>query len=173
MKQIIKRISLGLLIIVVLVTTLATGATLQRDYGVNPPKNPAPIDLHQLFGIINQERAEIHHQPLLETSALDAAAAAHCMDMVRQDYYAHTNPEGIKPNAWIDAQHVGYLMWAENINHGYINAQQVANEFYASPDHRTNILFPTYDEIGLAECNPKGYPNMVVEQFVQASSTVL
>lgn len=173
MKQILKRTAIGLSIIIVLITTLATGATLQRDYGVNPPKQPPVVDLHRLFTIINRERAADNHKLVVETAALDASAAAHCADMVKQDYYSHNNPEGLKPTVWIGAQHVKYLMWGENIEYGRTAASDVATAFYNSPDHKANTLSLVFDQVGLATCSPKKYPNMVVEQFVQTPVNVL
>jgi uncharacterized protein YkwD len=140
--------------------------------GVNAvpiPKPPTP-DLHELYGIINQERASAGVQPVTENTALDASAAAHCADMVKQDYYSHVNPQGKQPNYWLTQQTVGTIPWklmAENITYGYPTAQTVGQSFYNSPPHRENTLNGKFNQVGLALCSPKDYPDLVVEQFIQ------
>lgn len=166
MKQIIKRTLLGFGIIVVLVATLATGATLQRDYGVGSPY----IDLHVMFADMNNERLAHHERPVTESYFLDSSAAAHCADMVKQNYFAHTNPQGKTPQDWINATNLPWLVSGENITADAHTAAVADQSFWNSPDHRANVLNAKYNFVGFATCSAPSYPNIVVEQFIDFPS---
>lgn len=161
-----KKILFTTLSVVVAIVLLEGGALLQQNYGKNTVVQTP--DLHQLLGIINQERAAIGHLPVAETQALDDSAAAHCADMVNQNYWAHVNPQGVKPQDWINAQHIQWIAYGENINFGAATAVKTASDFYDSPEHLANTDNIIFNQVGLATCSAKSFPNIVVEQFIQA-----
>jgi uncharacterized protein YkwD len=96
-------------------------------------------------------------QPLAPNQQLQNASVAHSTDMVDRDFFAHTNPSGVTPGGRATA--AGYDWWtiAENIAYiGYFgsvdvnaNSRQAHDLLFRSAGHRTNILMPEVEEIGV------------------------
>jgi uncharacterized protein YkwD len=94
--------------------------------------------------------------PLTINAGLAAAAAQHSTEMIADGYFAHDSHDGsafwkrllrFYPQA-------GATRWAVGENllqaSGSITATQAMAAWMASPDHRANILSPTWHEIGIS-----------------------
>ena len=97
-------------------------------------------------------------QPLASVQELVNAGRAHALDMLENDYFSHfSQPGGEDPTARAAA--AGYsgdvgenIAWNGStgpINHTDETLLAHANLF-ASPSHRVNLLFDSYEEIGTA-----------------------
>jgi hypothetical protein len=86
---------------------------------------------------------------LTRNPVLDSVARARAWDMAVRGYFAHVNPDGIGPNALVEA--AGYRLPAEYDRRptgndieaaaaGYGTARQAWNWFMGSPWHRTHLL---------------------------------
>ncbi len=117
----------------------------------------------QIITLINNYRMANGVAPLAVSGQLNAAADIHSADMV-----AVSNAYG----PWVGLQHelfgtahpeitdrldaVGYdtwtrsFSWGENIAYGYKTALDVVNAWIDSPDHRANILDPSFTETGVS-----------------------
>jgi len=114
--------------------------------------------------LINQERARNHEPPLQQNPALQQAAEAHSQDMVTNNYFSHTAPNGLGPaerilqTSYIPNPEDGYdigenIAWAVN---NQATPQAIVTAWINSPDHLENILEPNYHDtaIGITPAAP-------------------
>jgi uncharacterized protein YkwD len=105
---------------------------------------------------LNEVRVAHGLVPLKINAGLSAAAAQHSTEMITDGYFAHDSFDGsvfwkrllrFYPVA-------GSTRWAvgENLleSSGPITAAQAMAQWMASPDHRANVLNPTWREIGVS-----------------------
>lgn len=176
----IKHIWLLTAFLSLLVIVWTATATLQKKPVVVAPVAPvattqpvAPrshVDLAELADITNAERLAAGVGMLTTNPLLNQAAEAHCAELVRGNYFSHTTPEGVKAYTWRAAVGYPYNYGSENLlwnGSAGFSATDVAKQFYRSTEHREAILDPLVTDVGYAVCQPKSYPNMVVEEFVQ------
>lgn len=112
-----------------------------------------------LFGIIeanalvdetNQARTTDNLGTLTVNSLLTAAAQAKANDMVANDYFAHTSPQGVTPWDWFAKVGYEFSYAGENLAVNFTDSQDVTTAWMNSPEHRANILNGTFTEIGIA-----------------------
>jgi uncharacterized protein YkwD len=106
--------------------------------------------------LVNQQRAAAGLGALRENAALDAAAQAHSDDMVASDYFDHVAPTGsdmlsrIVTAGFATLDNV--LDAGENIaaaGGSLATPSATVANWMASPDHRANILDPTFEQTGM------------------------
>ena len=116
------------------------------------PSGPA----QKLFDLTNQARSE-HGLPALQwDSALAAAAQAHAQKMVDQRSLSHQLPG--EPDLQARAGQVGahFHAIAENVAMGG-NVDALQKEWMNSTPHRTNILDPNLNHVGIGLVERSGY----------------
>jgi uncharacterized protein YkwD len=106
--------------------------------------------------LLNEQRVAFGLVPLSLNTYLSASAYAHSTEMNSDSYFAHDSADGTTFDGRIRA--TGYLnrahSWAvgENIAWGSLvlgTPQALMVAWMNSPEHRANILDPTYREIGI------------------------
>jgi hypothetical protein len=130
----------------------------------------AQDDARRIFDLTNQDRQQQGLQPLRWDAALAAAAQAHADRMVRQRALSHQydgEPALIDRAASAGAQ---FRAIAENIAMGP-NPQGIEHQWMHSTPHRTNILDPKMDALGVAVAEQGGYL-YAVEDFAQSSEAL-
>lgn len=104
----------------------------------------------QMLDLINEERVEQGVSPLQFNSLLNEASSAHSREMIENNYFAHGSYDGT--SYWQRLQDFSYQSstTAENIAMTVpFDVQKAHENLMASPGHRTNILNPDYNEIGI------------------------
>ncbi len=99
----------------------------------------------------NLERTKRGLKNLKFSSKLTRSANAKSRDMFAYQYFAHTSPNDSKKTFayFIENESYSFARISENLAMGeFETAQQVVDAWMNSPDHRANILFPDYREIG-------------------------
>jgi uncharacterized protein YkwD len=137
------------------------GSDLQPDTSNIPQVEGATLCL------INIQRAQNGLGALTPNTVLQAAALQHSQDMVRNDFFSHDSSSGedfedrilrfnyAPPNTrWVAG---------ENIAWGTLSlstAGSIVVSWMNSPEHRANILSPTYKElgVGIVPSTPSGDP---------------
>ncbi len=135
------------------VETVAVEETVEEQ--VVPEETPAPEPAapsinyppegtveYELFILINNERAAHGLAPLSWSGSLADCAYIRASEAV--DCFSHTRPDG---SDWYTVN--PSIMYGENLATGQETAQQVFNDWMASPEHRDNILGP-YSTYGSA-----------------------
>jgi uncharacterized protein YkwD len=105
--------------------------------------------LREYEQLANAHRARVGCGPLRWDARTGAVAQAHADDMVRRDYFSHTNPEGQSPFDRLRAAGVTYTAAAENIAFGYPTAASVLQGWLNSDGHRRNLENCGYTHHGL------------------------
>lgn len=122
----------------------------------------------QIVALTNTDRAAHHLPPVTEDAALDKAAQAKAADMLANQYFAHTSPQGITPWYWALQSGYIYMYAAENLAMDFSDAESVETAWMNSPTHRANILGGKYKNIGIgiAQGSYQGRPvTFIVEEF--------
>jgi hypothetical protein len=108
------------------------------------------ISSKNVIQLVNQERLAQGLGALSENSLLSSAARDKLNDMIKNDYFAHTSPQGVSPWHWIEKSGYDYKYAGENLAINFSSAESQHKAWMASPTHRKNILNPSYKEIGVA-----------------------
>jgi Cysteine-rich secretory protein family/Carboxypeptidase regulatory-like domain len=99
-------------------------------------------------------------QPLAPNADLQTVAEQHSADMIANNYFSHTAPDGSTPQTRIAATGYTGLDTGENI--AYLTATnnapdqaapQLQTDLFESAEHRENVLSPNYNEIGVGLAN--------------------
>jgi hypothetical protein len=101
-----------------------------------------------LTAMTNAERTARGLQPLVTAGDLQSFAQHRAEDMARAGKLWHSEDLGTRISGW---RRLG-----ENIGRGP-NVSNIQRNFMASPEHRDNILFPQFSEIGVGVADGKGY----------------
>jgi len=127
----------------------------QAEEGCRTPANADDLERAALT-LVNEERtsrglSEVVLSPVLTTMAED-----YCCEMIQYDFFAHVNPyhgpQDPQDALLQRALDAGYFALAvgENLAEGQTTAEQVVADWLASPDHRENLLHPSWCEMGIA-----------------------
>ena len=107
-----------------------------------PPASPPlsePIAIRNFADLVNQHRKKIGCSSLVWDERIAAVAQAHSDDMVRNNFFAHTNKRGQNGFDRLNAASVPWTAAAENIAYGQPTPGEVLTGWLNSPGHRRNI----------------------------------
>ncbi len=119
---------------------------LMHAVGENPNTLINSNYAEQVLRLVNIERAKKNLQPLILAEDLSRCAMIRANETVR--YFSHNRPDGSNFNTVTEKG--TYKKIGENINGGAKSAEQVVSAWMNSPSHRKNILYPNYNEMGIA-----------------------
>ena len=101
-----------------------------------------------MLAAINRERRERGLPPLEWCESCADVARAHSRNMYRDGYFSHEDLDGNGPFDRMQAADIPYGAAGENL--ALAPTVEEAHEgLMKSPEHRENILRPTFDEIGI------------------------
>jgi hypothetical protein len=152
----------GLAIVVALVIVLQLGHSLLGRGNVLGATQP--IAASDLLVDTNAARAKNNLKPLTLDTKLSKAAFLKAQDMFKQQYWAHTAPNGTTPWHWFGTVGYDYDYAGENLARNFGSASAVMAAWMASPEHKANILNEHYTQLGLAVVDGtyKGQPQVLV-----------
>ncbi|MCD4762068.1 hypothetical protein K8R32_03870 [bacterium] len=104
----------------------------------------------KILELTNRDRVAVNLNSLDINSVLNISALAKADDMLANDYFAHTSPNGNKPWDWIDRGQYPYLFVGENLAMNFTTADSAHKALMNSESHKKNILNDRYSEIGIA-----------------------
>lgn len=100
-------------------------------------------DAAAVYEKLNQERKAIGLPELVWDDELAEAAEIRAEEIAV--VFSHTRPDGSE--WWTTNEKAVY---GENLAKGYQSAEEVMKAWMASPEHKDNILYPSYKKIGIA-----------------------
>jgi hypothetical protein len=135
----------------------------------------ADITKTSIIQLANNARVSLGFNSLKENQTLNEAALLKAQDMLANDYFAHTSPEGVNPWYWFNKAGYNYRYAGENLAIGFIESEDVNQAWLDSPLHRENILRPEYTDIGIAVLTGdfQGKETTVVVQLFGTQKAVL
>ena len=127
----------------------------------------AEIISGEIIEFLNSERMGFGLETLKQNSQLAQAAALKAQDMLNNDYFSHTSPEGITPWHWFETAGYDYSIAGENLAIGFLDSIEVHQAWNASGPHQQNLLDQRFKEIGVAVLTGdfKGNETTVVVQL--------
>lgn len=143
----------GLLAVIVLVLGLVAEHNLSVSGSVLGVRQP--ISTQDLLADTNTQRREQGLAPLHRNDELAKAAFLKANDMFRQQYWAHTAPDGTTPWHWFGQVDYSYAYAGENLAKNFASADATTAAWMASYEHRSNMLDPHYTEAGFAVMSGK------------------
>lgn len=120
-----------------------------------------------IIALTNETRRSLNLSELTVDPKLAQAAQAKAEDMFKNQYFAHTSPDGVTPWDWIKSSGYNYRSAGENLAANFTEAEDVEAGWMASPTHHDNIVSDRYDEIGvgIAQGMYDGYQTTFVVQM--------
>ncbi len=100
--------------------------------------------------LTNGSRSEAGLRMLAVNERLERAAKMKADDMLFNQYFEHTSPEGVTPWFWFEKAGYEYVYAAENLAIDFVTAEGAHKALMESTGHRENILGQNYKEIGIA-----------------------
>ena len=80
-------------------------------------------------------------------------------DMATKNYFSHTSPTYGSPFKMMESFGIRYSSAGENLAYGQKTPQQVMTAWMNSPGHRSNIMSPSFSQIGVGYAtNKNGVP---------------
>jgi uncharacterized protein YkwD len=110
----------------------------------------ASITATALLDDTNKLRQQNGLQPITLNQQLNQAAYLKVQDMFKQQYWAHTAPDGTEPWKWLADAKYNYSVAGENLAKNFYTADAATAAWMNSPEHRANVLSVDYTEVGFA-----------------------
>lgn len=121
-----------------------------------------------LLAETNAYRQSNGRNSLSMSYALSRAAQAKANDMASRDYWAHNTPDGRTPWSFISAVGYAYTAAGENLAYGYTTSDELMAAWEQSPEHRANLLYAGYTQVGFGIANAPDYVGTGQETIVVA-----
>ncbi len=127
-----------------------------------------PVNILELT---NYSRSVFGLSAVSLSNNLTKAAQAKAEDMIKNQYFAHTSPQGLTPWDFIKGQGYNYIIAGENLALNFSTSEGVENAWMNSPGHKANILNKDFQDIGIgiASGNYKGQKTTMVVQIFGTS----
>ncbi|WP_062356894.1 CAP domain-containing protein [Bacillus kwashiorkori] len=103
----------------------------------------------QLFDLTNATRVKFGLSPLVWDDHVRITARKHSLDMAKNDYFNHTNLQGLSPFDRMKADHIHFTMAGENLAYGQLSSIFAHEGLMNSLGHRKNILQHEYEYLGV------------------------
>lgn len=103
-----------------------------------------------LADLANKDRAISGIHELAWSITLENAAKLKANDMVKNEYFAHTSPDGVSPWHWLKETDYNFIYAGENLAINFTESENVEKAWINSPKHKENILNSHFTEIGIA-----------------------
>jgi hypothetical protein len=108
------------------------------------------ISTTELLAGTNRDRQVNKLPPLKLDDKLSKAALLKARDMFKQQYWAHTSPNGMTPWHWFGEVGYNYTYAGENLAKGFTSSNAVIVAWMASSEHKANMLDKNYTQAGFA-----------------------
>lgn len=103
----------------------------------------------KILQLMNAKRTEAGLQPLILDNTLVQVARYKSNDMIQNNFFDHTNPDGTKWTNWLQAIGYKYTTTGENIAYNTYDAVELFNQWWNSPGHRANMMNASYTKVGI------------------------
>ena len=102
----------------------------------------------KLFALMNEERERRGLEPLTWCEKCAEVARLHSKDMYEEGYFSHVDVDGFDPFDRMRRAKIAYEAAGENLAIAP-SVAEAHRSLLASPDHRANMLRPSFDEVGI------------------------
>lgn len=115
------------------------------------PSTPSNISAleSEVINLVNVERRKNGQPTLSPNNELSNVARIKSQDFINNNYFSHNSPTYGTPFNMLRTFGVPFTAAAENVANGQRTASEVMNSWMNSSGHRSNILSPAYNQIGV------------------------
>lgn len=124
----------------------------------------------QMWQLLNADRAANGLPALRFDARVAGVARQHSLEMATSGYFSHQSPTTGDPASRLARGGIAWSAYAENIAYN-ASVPAAQRSLMNSPGHRTNILNPAYDTVGIGIVR-KGRSIMATQVFVRAGRGV-
>lgn len=103
----------------------------------------------QVVELVNKQRAAYGLSMVTSNWELCRVARYKSQDMINKNYFSHTSPTYGSPFRMMENFGIRFSAAGENIAYGQRTPQEVMDAWMNSPGHRSNILSPSYNQVGV------------------------
>lgn len=122
----------------------------------------------KVIDLVNQQRANNGLQALKANWEVCRVARYKSQDMIDKKYFAHQSPTYGSPFNMMESFGIKFSAAGENIAYGQRTPQEVMNSWMNSPGHRSNILNPTYNQIGVGVAKASNGTYYWTQMFIKS-----
>lgn len=144
--------------------TGSTGITGGTTGGGTAP-GAASGEVATMVSLVNQARAQSGLKALSQDSQLTNIAGLKSADLANNNYFSHNSPTYGSPFDMMKKYGVSYLYAGENLAMNQ-NVQSAENALMNSPDHKANILNPSFTNIGVGITQKSDGSKIYVQMFI-------
>jgi uncharacterized protein YkwD len=149
-------------------TTTNTGNTNSGSSTTNSTSNTTSVDVQglpklptnysvsiqtsaedKILELMNAKRVEAGLKPLTLDNTLRSVARYKSNNMIQNNFFDHTNPDGTKWTNWLQALGYSYTTTGENIAYNTYDAVELFTQWWNSPGHRANMMNASYTKVGI------------------------
>lgn len=143
--------------------SLVYQGTLPKRPMVSPPVQAQinQSEAKEIFDIANILRSRHHVQHLAWSPEAAEAAYLHSKEMDQRHYFSHDSKWQGDLRKRLETQHVTFQMAGENIAAHYEDSISVSIGWLNSPEHRKNLLNPSFTQLGVGV-----YQDFYTQDFV-------
>lgn len=138
---------------VIILLHFVMGWFLQTGRGKNILGYSSEITASSVLSQTNEQRLAQGLPPLKLNSKLSTAAQQKAEDMIAEQYWSHTSPNGKSPWSFIKKSGYSYAVAGENLGRNFLSTQNLVTAWLTSATHRQNLLSEHYTETGIAVVN--------------------
>ena len=103
----------------------------------------------KILELMNAKRTEAGLKPLTMDNTLVQVARYKSNNMIQNNFFDHTNPDGTKWTNWLQTIGYKYTSTGENIAYNTSDAVELFNQWWNSPGHRANMMNSSYNKVGM------------------------
>lgn len=103
----------------------------------------------QIVALTNVMRTDLGVNELIVRPMLEKSAQAKADDMVVNEYFSHTSPEGLTVREFLRQAGYRYSTAGENLAMGFSTAEQVIEAWKNSPTHYANLIDKDFIDLGV------------------------
>lgn len=124
---------------------------------------------NEVIRLVNIERSNRGLELLKANWQLSRVARYKSADMRDKNYFSHTSPTYGSPFKMMEDFGLRFSSAGENIAMGQKTPKEVMNAWMNSPGHRSNILSPSFSEIGVGVAKDKHGRIWWTQMFMRAT----
>ncbi|MCL2513518.1 MAG: SafA/ExsA family spore coat assembly protein [Oscillospiraceae bacterium] len=122
----------------------------------------------EVVRLVNVERAKAGLPALTANWELSRVARYKSQDMIDKKYFDHKSPTYGTPFDMMEAFGLRFSAAGENIAMGQRTPQDAMNAWMGSPGHRSNILSPAYNQIGVGAAKASNGTCYWTQMFIKS-----
>lgn len=120
-----------------------------------PPPSALSAYEDEVIRLVNVERTKRGLGALKKNWEVARVARYKATDMANKNYFSHTSPTYGSPFNMMETFGIRFSAAGENIAMGQRTPQEVMTAWMNSPGHRSNILSPSFTQIGVGAAKNK------------------